>query len=72
MASDNEGVKILLVIAGIFGVLQGLLIFIGGIVTSFDSDKDVIFKSYCSSMMTLSDIHGVYFLPSSVSRVNTI
>ena len=72
MASESKGAKILLLIACIFGVLQGLLTFIGGFITSFDSDKNVIFRSYCSSMMRFSDMHGVYFLSSLVSRINRI
>jgi len=42
-----------LVTAGILGILQGLLILIGGIVACFDRNEKVIFKSYCSSIMNL-------------------
>jgi len=42
-----------LVTAGILGILQGLLILIGGIMACLDRNKHVIFKSYCSSMVNL-------------------
>jgi len=71
MASDDCA-KILLIIAGVFGLLQGLLTFIGGLATAFDSNKNVVFKSYCSSIMTYSLLHGVYFVTSSLSGINLI
>jgi len=70
MASDNEGAKTLLLIACIFGALQGLLTLIGGIITSFDSDKSVVFKSYCSSIMTTSGLNGICFFTGSLSRID--
>ena len=56
MGLSIELVKKLLLIACILGVLQGLLTLIGGITACFDRNKDVIFKSYCSSMTSMSTI----------------
>jgi len=66
MSSD---IKKALVIGGMLGVLQGLLIFIGGMIACADRNKDVIFKSYCSLMVMNGRIH---FISGSVSRISEI
>ena len=73
MSSGSELAKLLLLVACILGVLQGLLTFIGGITACFDRNKDVIFKSYCSSMSSIGEIQTVSCLeaqlpPRSSSR----
>ena len=63
--------KSLLPIAGILGVIQGLVIFIGGLIIAFDRNERVIFKSYCSSINTFIDLYLMngrnYFISGSRS-----
>jgi len=59
-------IKKALVIAGMLGILQGLLIFIGGIIVCLDRNKDVILKSYCS-LMVMNGRH--HFISGSASRI---
>jgi len=61
--------KKLLLAASILGVAQGLITFIGGITTCFDRDKNVIFKSYCSSIEGLSTVAEFRNIPCTISRV---
>jgi len=63
-----------LIVAGMLGIVQGLLMLIGGILVCFDRNKDVIFKSYCSLIvMNLWLINGIQdFISSSLSRISEI
>jgi len=56
MGLSIELVKKLLLIACILGVLQGLLTLVGNIIACFDRNKDVIFKSYCSSIRKIERV----------------
>jgi len=66
--------KSLLPIAGILGVIQGLVIFIGGLIIAFDRNERVIFKSYCSSINTFIDLYLMngrnYFISGSDSTLD--
>ena len=70
MGLESGLVKKLLLIACILGVLQGLLTLVGGIIACFDRNKDVIFKSYCSSMTPMIRIFLVTVISRSSSREN--
>jgi len=71
MSSD---IKKSLLVAGMLGIVQGLLMLFGGIIVSLDRNKDVIFKSYCSLIvMNLWVINGIQdFISSSVSRISEV
>jgi len=56
MGLESDLAKKLLLIACILGVLQGLLTLVGGIIACFDRNKDVIFKSYCSSIRKIATL----------------
>ena len=56
MGLNTELIRKLLIVACIFGILQGLLTFVGGIIACFDRNKDVIFKSYCSSIRKIARV----------------
>jgi len=63
--------KSLLPIASALGVIQGLVIFIGGLIIAFDRNQRVIFKSYCSSILNFMDLYLMngrnYFISGSRS-----
>jgi len=68
MGLSNELIPKLLLLACILGVLQGLLTFIGGIIACFDRNKDVTFKSHCSSMKALITKRELIMEPYSLPR----
>ena len=71
MGLSHDLIKKLLILACVFGVLQGLLTLIGGIIACFDRNKDVIFKSYCRSMKRVLTKRELIMDPYSFSRMTS-